>query len=118
MSAERNLALERLFAAADRDLGDENFVARVMARTSTLRTRRLMIVLVVCLVTAPATWFVAGPFNDALLWFTQFLAQPIAGTGDGVASPVVPPINSVGGALALGLLVLRAIRRRLFSARS
>ena len=116
MSDERNLALERLFAAADRDLGDEDFVARVMARTSTLRTRRLMIVLVVCLVTAPATWFVAGPFNDALLWFTQFLAQPIAGTG--VASPVVPPINSVGGALALGLLVLRAIRRRLFSARS
>ncbi len=40
--------------------------------------------------------------------------EPIARTSNDVASTVLP-MNTVGGALALGLLALRAIARRLFA---
>ena len=110
----RSPALERLFAAANRELADEAFVAGVMARTRTLNARNLVAALVVCVVAAPIAWLVAEPLGAALLWSTQLLSQPIARTGDGIANAVLP-MNTVGGALALTLLMVRAITRRLFS---
>ncbi len=101
-SDERSPALERLFAAANRELADEAFVAGVMARTAKLNARNLVVVLAVCVVAAPVAWLVAEPLNDAFLWCAQFLTQPIARTGDGIASAVLP-MNTVGGALALSL---------------
>ena len=115
MNEERSPALERLFGAADQDLDGEAFVADVMTSTSTRRTR-LLVGLAVLLVAVPVAWLVASPTNDALLWLTQFMSQPIAGSGEGFLSPAVLPMNNVGGALVLALLALRAIARRLFSA--
>ena len=114
MSEERKPALERLFRAADKDLDGEAFVADVMTSASTRRTR-LVIGLAVLLVAVPFAWLVASPINDALLWLTQFMSQPIAGTGEGLTGPAVLPMNTVGGALVLALLALRAVARRLFS---
>jgi len=108
---QRSPALERLFAAANRELADEAFVADVMARTAKLNARNLVIALAACLAAAPIAWLLAEPLNEALSWCMQLLSQPIAGTGDGIAS--VLPMNTVGGALAL--LGVRAIARRLFS---
>jgi len=114
MNDERKPGLERLFAAANRELADEAFVAGVMARTRKLTARSLLVALALCLVAAPAAWLVAEPLTDALLWSAQLLTQPIARTDDGIASALLP-MNTIGGALALTLLVVRAITRRLFS---
>ena len=114
MSEERSPALERLFGAADQGLDAEAFVANVMTSTSTRRTR-LLVGLAVLLVAVPVAWLVASPTNDALLWLTQFMSQPIAGSGEGFLGPTVLPMNNVGAALVLALLALRAIARRLFS---
>jgi hypothetical protein len=46
------------------------------------------------------------------------VSQPLAGSGEGITSPVVLPMNTVGGALAVGMLALRAVVRRLFSSGS
>jgi hypothetical protein len=85
-----------------------------MASTRTLNARNLVTVLTVCIVAAPVAWLLSEPLGAALLWSTQLLSQPIARTGDGIANAVLP-MNSVGGALALTLLAVRAITRRLFS---
>jgi hypothetical protein len=78
MNDERKAALERLFAAANREIADEAFVAGVMARTRQVDARDLVAVLAVCVVAAPVAWLLAKPLNDALLWCAQLLTQPIA----------------------------------------
>jgi hypothetical protein len=114
MSEERNPALERLFREADKDLDGEAFVAGVLASTSARRAR-LGIALAVLILAVPVAWLFGSPANDALLWLTQFMSRPIAGTGEGFTAPAMLPMNTVGGALVLALLALRAIARRLFS---
>ena len=111
---ERRPALDRLFTAANREIADDAFVAGVMKRTRTFSARNLSLALAVCLAVAPIAWLVAEPLNQAFLWGTRVLSQPIAGTGDGIASAVLP-MNTIGGALALTVLAVRAITRRLFS---
>jgi hypothetical protein len=114
MNEERNPALERVFKAADENLDGEAFVADVMTSTNTRRAQ-LVIGLAVLVVAVPVAWLLSGPTNDILLWLTQFMSRPIAGTGEGFTGPAVLPMNNVGAALVLGLLALRAIARRLFS---
>ena len=114
MNDERKPALERLFTAANRELADEAFVAGVMARAHKWSARDLVAALIVCVVAAPVAWLVAEPLTDALLWSTQLLTQPIARTDDGLMRAVLP-MNTVGGALVLTLLAVRAIARNLFS---
>ena len=119
MNDERKPELERLFAAADRKLADETFVAGVMARTRTWSVRRLAIGFAVCVVAAPVAWLLAAPVNDALQSVMQLIAEPIVSdAGNGLASRIALPINSVGAALVIVLLGLRAIGRRLLSSRS
>jgi hypothetical protein len=115
VSEERHPGLTRLFAAADRELAGDEFVAAVIERTNVLRRRRLVAVLVAALLAAPVTWLAAGPFVEALLSLMQALSRPLAGSGEGLASPAVLPMNTVGGALVLAALALRAAARRLFS---
>lgn len=119
MNDERNPELERLFAAADRKLADETFVANVMAKTSAWSVRNVAIGVVVCLLAVPAALLVAGPLNQALQPLMQLIAEPVVdATGDGVTSRIALPMNSVGAALALAVLVLRAVVRRVLSSRS
>lgn len=118
MNEERSPTLERLFAAADRELESKEFVALVVQRTSVLRRRRVVALLAATLVAVPVAWLAAGPFVEALLSLMQALSRPLAGSGEGLSSPAVLPMNTVGGALALAALVLRAVVRRLFSSGS
>lgn len=114
MNDERNPDLERLFAAADRHLADEAFVAGVMTKTSRWSVRRLAIGLAVCVVAMPTAWLLAPPVNEALQSLMQVITEPLVGeTGNGIASRIALPMNSVGAAVALALLALRAIVRRL-----
>lgn len=114
MTDERNPAVERLFASANRELADEAFVAGVMARTGKINARSLVVALTVCLAAAPVAWLLAQPLYDAFVWLVQLMSRPVAGGGDGIAS-VVLPINSIGGALALAFLVCRTLVRRVFA---
>lgn len=118
MSEERHPGLTRLFAAADRELAGDEFVALVVQRTNVLRRRKLIAVLVAALLAVPVTWLAAEPFLEALSSMTQALPRPLAGSGEGITSPAVLPMNTVGGALALAALALRAAFRRLFSSGS
>jgi hypothetical protein len=77
MNDERNPNIERLFAAADRDLADEAFVASVMAKTNQWNVRRSAIGLAACLVSVPVAWLVAAPLNEALQSLMQLMAAPI-----------------------------------------
>jgi hypothetical protein len=113
MTDERNPALERLFTAANRELADEAFVAGVMQKTGKLNARTLVIAVAVCLVAAPVAWLLAEPLNAVFSWAMQLISRPIAGDGGGVATTVLP-MNTVGSVLALSLLALRAIAKRLF----
>jgi hypothetical protein len=113
MSDEQSPEIQRLFAAADRELNDEAFVATAVAKAKAHSAKRPLIALAVCLVAAPVAWLVAPPLNTALLELTELVSQPIAAAGDSVANFIVLPIKTVGGAVVLGFLALRALKRRL-----
>jgi hypothetical protein len=112
MSDERSPVLERLFAVANRELDDEAFVVAVVEKTKARSRKRLLIAFAACVVAAPVAWVVAGPLNAALIELMGLVSQPIAPT-NGIANPIVLPMNSIGGAIVLGFLALRALARRL-----
>jgi hypothetical protein len=115
MNEERHPGIERLFAAANRELEGDEFVAGVMRRTSVLNAQRLAFGLVVVVFGALFTLVAVEPLAYAVLELSQALSRPLVSSGGGIAGPTVLPINTVGGALALGAIVLRAVVRRLFS---
>ena len=113
MTDERDPALERLFTVANRELADEAFVAGVMKKTGKLNARTLVLAVAMCLAAAPVAWLLAEPLNALFGWAMQLISRPIAGDGDSVVTTVLP-MNTVGSVLALTLLALRAIAKRLF----
>jgi hypothetical protein len=117
MMDERTPELERLFAAANRNLADEAFVADVMAKTSKWNTPRIAMAITVCVVAAPIAWLVSAPLYEALQWLMRLLAEPLVDAGSGVVPSIVLPINSIGAVVALVFLALRTLTRRLFSGR-
>lgn len=115
MNPEHNPLLEKLFADAVRDLQDEEFVAGVMVRLHKQRRRELVFLLAASLVAAPALWLVASPLNDSLPLVMEFVSRPLAETDNVLAASILSPLNSVATLLALGLLALRTVYRRLFA---
>lgn len=112
MTDERDEALDRLFADADRLLEGKAFVADVMARTNRLWAPGWLLVLAVVLATLPLVWIAAPPLNTALQWLTAMLSLPIAQAPEGLVPPLLAPVNSVAAVLGLLVVALRATYRR------
>lgn len=115
MSDERDPLLETLFAEADRELDGGMFLAAVQARADALRRRRLAVVLVSCLAAAPALWLVGASLQQVLGALGELVSHPIADTESLLGAPMLSPLNSVGAAVALSLLALRALFKRLIA---
>jgi hypothetical protein len=124
MMDERDPILERLFAAADKDMTDEAFTAGVMARADASRRWTLFgrlgagLALAACAVLLALALLAPG-LHDAVGALNQTLQAPVVDLGGRRLPDAFSPVNTVAGVLALAgvglLLAYRSLVAWLFS---
>lgn len=115
MTTDHDPALESLFAAAKHDMVGDAFTEQVMSRIDKLRRRTLSAWIGVGFVATVAAWVLTGPVVIAVNLGTQFLPRSLIELDNQVLADVVAPVNSVAILVAVGILSLRAIYRKIFS---
>ena len=115
MTDERDPALQTLFADATEELAGKAFTAQVMSRIDGRRQTAWFAWISVALVLAACAWLLALPLQEAAHFLTQSLTLSLIDLDDRLLAQLVSPLNSVAGALALGLIGLRIAYRRIFA---
>ncbi len=115
MTDDRDPHIQALFAGAEEELADEAFTAAVMARAAVLGRRATLWRVVLATAVIFVALLFAGPLQDAVALSVSLLAHPLVAVSDATLGQLTLPVNNVAFPLALALLALRAIRRRLFS---
>ncbi len=114
MTDDRDRTLQALFASAEQTLEDEPFTTGVMAKATVLRRQAVLRRVVVLAAIVFAALLLASPVQNAVAMLAGLLTHPLVGIGNSTVAQVALPVNTVAFPLALGLLALRAFRRRLF----
>jgi len=114
MTEDRDPRLQSLFANAQQDLAGEAFTARVMSQTRAVRRGALAgwVCLVILLVAG--AWLLAAPAQDGVRFLTRNLTMPLVTLDNPGLAQALSPINNITILLALGLIGLRVIFKRLF----
>ena len=107
----RDFTLQTLFAEAKQDLADEEFIAQVMSGTDKLKRRAVIGRIFVGLVIA----LLAIPLGDTVVLLSQSLVSSFIDLDDQLLAQILSPLNNVGSLLALGLIGLRIVYRKIFS---
>ena len=113
MTTDRDPELQALFAAANRDLEEEAFTARVMARLHARQRWTVAAWLVAGLTAAACVALLAWPLQDIAGAAAPFLFSTLIDIGSPLLAQTLAPLNSVAGVLALGLIGLRAAYRKI-----
>ena len=108
---DRDPQLQALFAQAYAEPAAQPFTEQVLRETDGLRRRALIrrIGLAVLLM------LIAIPLEDFALEFAQLLIVSLVEVDNQLVGELLAPINSVGGALSLTLLGIRAAHKKLFT---
>ncbi|MEX3007499.1 hypothetical protein [Hoeflea sp. TYP-13] len=115
MTDDRDPKLQALFAEAEEDLSAGDFTANVMNDVAGLKRRALILRLCAGLALVACAWLLAMPLQDAASHLSQGLMTPLIGLENPLLAQLLLPLNNVAFPIALALLGLRFIRRRLFS---
>ena len=115
MTDDRDRTLQALFSDAEQTLEDEAFTAGVMAKATVLRRRAILRRAVVLAAIVFVGLLLASPVQTAVAMLAGLLTHPLVGIDNSTVAQVVLPVNTIAFPLALGLLALRAFRRRLFA---
>ncbi len=115
MTDDRDPLVQSLFADAAEDLQDDAFTAAVMARLAKLQRRAILRRVMLAAALTFAALLLAAPVQEVVVPLVQLLAGPLVAVENQTVAQLILPFNTVAFPLALGLLVLRAIRRRLFA---
>lgn len=115
MTTDRDPVLQSLFVAAQQEMAGDAFTERLMSRIGKLRRRTLSAWIGVGFVVAVAAWLLTGPVVSAVNLGAQFLPKSLIELDNQVLADVVAPVNSVAILVAVGILGLRAIYRKIFS---
>ena len=115
MTEQRNATLESLFDASKQDFAGDEFVERVINRTDRLRIFVMAGWAAVGIVLIAVAWVLGLALQDAVDVINRSLSISLIDIGDAWLAPILSPVNSVAGVLAIGLLALRRIVRRIRS---
>ena len=116
MKNARDPALQTLFDAAKTDFDEGPFVADIMAKVDADRRRSVSTWIAVAAVLAAAAWFFVPGIVDTVGLVSRFLPQSLVElemTGS-VFEPIVAPLNSVSTIVALALLSVWLLYRKVF----
>jgi hypothetical protein len=101
--------VQQWFVRAHVELDDSTFTDRVAQRMSSWRRRRLAVHIAACL----ATLAVAATLHESAVAVAAFFTRSVVELAHPVVASLLAPVNSVGGLVALSIIGLRIVRRRL-----
>ncbi len=115
MTDDRDRTIQALFANAEQSLEDEAFTVGVMAKSAVPRRRAILRRVVALAAILFVGLLLASPVQNAVAVLAGLLTHPLVGIDNSIVAQLALPVNNVAFPLALGLLALRAFRRRLFA---
>ena len=116
MTDERDARLQALFAAAEEELADDGFPARVLAEIEAARKRRRRFLLPLGLAAASAALALSLPMLGTFGTLGAGLMEPLwpGLTRGGLAGFILAPVNSAGAVASFAFLAAHLAWRRLF----
>ena len=113
---ERDPLLQQLFDLAKHDLGGEAFVAGVMAQIDALRRRAIVAWMVAGLVLLVAAWLLTPTMVAAVTLLSQALPQSLVEVDEpsALVGQLFSPLNSVAAVIAVSVLVILFVYRKIF----
>jgi hypothetical protein len=114
MTNDRDPALRSLFQTAREEIQDEAFTTQVMSQIEQRRRRTITGWVGIALVLAPCAWLLGTVLQDAVLLLTQVLPSTLVDLDNRWLTQLLAPVNSISGLVALGVLGLRALFRKIF----
>ena len=115
MTDERHPMIQALFANAEEDLAGDDFVARVMERTQKQVNKTLLAWVCVGLLVLPIVWMLTAFAQDSVYLLTRSLTTSLFDLDHKLLAQVVSPVNNFGFMLALIVVGLRMVYRKIFS---
>ncbi len=115
MTDDRDLALQALFADAERPLTDTAFADAVMSRVDRRRRRTRSARICLGLALALGAWLIAPTLQAVAHLATQAVTLPLVPLDNPLLAQVLAPVNSIAGAGALGLAGLWHACRSIFA---
>ena len=114
MTAERDPLLESVFTRATQDLAPDDFADRVMLRIDRSRRRSIVGWAMVGLAAVACAWILSGSLLQAVYLGMQILPESLFEFESQPIARLFAPLNSVAGAVGLGMLGLWTGYRRIF----
>ena len=114
MTEDRDPALQNLFAELDRELDAEPFTADVLAQMDRLKAWTTFGWICGGLVLVALAWLLAVPLQFGAHLLTQSLTLPLIELDNRGLAQILSPVNNFAIFLALGLLGLRSVYRKIF----
>lgn len=115
MNEERDPRIQRLFADATENLGDDEFTARVMARVERHRRAGYRLWTFIFVMALLAAWMLQGPFQEIAMMLSRALAISLFQVDSPLVAQLVMPLNTIAGLLGLGVLALTFLYRRILA---
>jgi hypothetical protein len=114
MNLDHDPRLQTLFTQAREELVDDDFVARVMAEVDKLRRRTSIAwgFMGVALLTVAA--LLMSPLTAAVALMTRLLPVSLTDIDNQWVAQALAPVNSVAGIIAIAVLLLFVLLRKLF----
>lgn len=115
MKNDNDPVLQALFDAARNERIGNGFTRQVMVEVGKSRRRTIALWIGVCLLAVVALWWLAGPVSGLVMLIAGLLPESLFDLGEGWIAVFLAPLNSVGTLIAVGVLGLYAVIRRLIS---
>ncbi len=111
---DRDPMLQALFAEAEQQHSDEDFVTQVMAKVDQqVRWRRIRWVCLYAILIVLA-WMLAEPIQELVYLALPWLTQPLIEAPSAALNQWLLPVNNLATVLALSGMLLYKSYRRLF----
>ena len=102
-------ALQSIFSASDKSFDDDDFTSKVMSKSRFARYRnRLIVGLSLVLITILIT-LLSDDVQQLIIQFNDVLTTDIVDLGEGMASVVLDPVNTVAGILFIAAKLVHTI---------
>lgn len=114
MSTDLDPTLLAIFAQAEAQLDDDVFAKDVMRMVDSQRRKTMLVWSALVLATLGCFALLATPVITAISMATDLLPASLVDVENDWIHKLLAPVNSVAAALALGMLVIHRLVRRLF----
>ena len=112
---DRDPALQALFAEARDELPEAEFTGRTMAEIDRLRRRAVIAWGLIGLVLLVVAGLLASALQDAVVLLTGGLNLSLVQIDNQMVAELLSPLNTVASAVALGLLGMVRLLRKVFA---